>query len=270
VLTRIGASPARRGLLTLPRGHTYLLFAGDARGSIIAEVGASERRRQVSVRAGRYFVRGRAADHLLEGTVVIREGERREIAAAALTRVAYARLVRKGGGLARLAHGPVAGYRMRLPLAAGASACHGVTAGWSFDMSRYSITPRLSACRGAFANQTLRATEDEVAAGARLAHAWDLPGVTLDLGVELGAAVIRQTFATRGVAPDRLTAAGRVGVGAAASRDIARGWYASVELGGETYLLEQQEGSGSRADLGLATPFVGVVLVGVGTRLISP
>lgn len=249
---------------------TFLLFAGDARGPVVAEVGAADRQRQVSVRAGRYFVRGRAADHLLEGTVVVREGQRLAVSERALTRVAYARLVRKGGDLVRLAHGPVAGYRLRLPLAAGASACHGVAAGWSFDMHRFSITPRLSACRGEVANEILRAIEDEIAAGARVTHAWDLPWLTVDLGVELGAAVLRQRYSTRGESPDRLTAAGRVGVGLAASRDIAGGWYASVELGGETYLFEGQEGSGTQAETGLETPFVGVLLVGVGRRLALP
>lgn len=36
------------------------------------------------------------------------------------------------------------------------------------------------------------------------------------------------------------------------------------------YAYEQQEGSGSQTEVGLATPFVGVVLAGIGTRLALP
>jgi hypothetical protein len=270
VLSRFAASGRGRALLTLPPGHTFLLFAGDASGPVIAEVGAADRQRQVSVRAGRYFIRGRATDHLLEGTVDVRDGQRLAISDGALTRVAYARLVRKGGGLLRLVHGPLAGYRLRTPLAAGASACHGVVAGWSFDMARFSITPRLSACRGEFANQILRATEYEVAAGARLAHAWDLPWLTIDVGLELGWAVLRQTYATSREAPDNLTAAGRSGLGLAASRDIGGAWYASVELAGEMYLFEGEKRTGQELETALETPFVGALLVGIGTRLALP
>jgi hypothetical protein len=268
-LSRFGAG-GQRGLLTLPPGHTFLLFAGDASGPVVAEVSAADRQRQVSVRAGRYFIRGRATDHLLEGTVDVHEGQKLAVSDRALTRVAYARLVRKGGGLVRLVHGPVAGYRLRMPLAAGASTCHGVAAGWSFDMHHFSITPRLSACRGELANQTLRATEHELAAGARLAHAWDMPWLTMDLGLELGWAVLRQTYATAGEAPDNLTAAGRIGVGLAASREIGGAWYATVELAGEVYLFEGEKRTGTERETALETPFVGALLVGIGTRLALP
>ena len=273
-LSRLVASARRRGLLTLPVGRTYLLFAGDATGPVVAELGAADRQRQVSVRAGRYFVRGRAADHLLEGTVVLRAGERLAVADQSLKRVAYARLVRKGGGLVRLAHGPLVAYRVHSPLTAGTSACHGLAAGWSIDLARYSITPRVSMCRGGFSNQTLRATEDEADAGVRFSHAWDLPWLTVDLGVELGGALIQQSFETRGVAPDNLTAAGRIGAGLGARRDLARGWYASLELGGESYLFKAEESTASGAGAGPATRFsgalVGTMLLGVGTYLTAP
>ena len=189
---------------------------------------------------------------------------------SALTRVAYARLVRKGTHLASVAHGPVAGYRLRTSLDGGWAPCHGLSAGWSIDRARYTISPRLSACRGGYTNDTLRATEDEVAAGVRLAHAWDLPWFALDVGVELGAALVRQSFATRGVAPTHVTGAGRLGSSLTASRDLARGWYASVEVGAETYVFEEQDGSGADASASLATPLVGVMLVSVGARVTLP
>jgi hypothetical protein len=51
-------------------GSFFLVMQGGAGGPVVADVGARDVERGVSLRAGRYFVRARALDHLLEGTVV--------------------------------------------------------------------------------------------------------------------------------------------------------------------------------------------------------
>jgi hypothetical protein len=97
ILTRPAAAAADRGEVTFPDGRTYMLLAGSAKGAVVAEVGDGAARRTINVRAGTYFVRGRGPDDLLEGTITVAAGKTLTVAEAGLARVAYARLVRKGG-----------------------------------------------------------------------------------------------------------------------------------------------------------------------------
>lgn len=78
-------------------------------------------------------------------------------------------------------------------------------AGYNVAFSSLGITPRVSACHSSFSNATLSADVDELGIDLRLYHAWDLPIVTVDLGVSLGASLFRQTFHTPGFARDRQT-----------------------------------------------------------------
>jgi len=59
----------------------------------------------------------------------------------------------------------------------------------------------------------MREPADELTLELRLAHAWDLPFVTLDLAAAAGGGVLHQTFVSSGVAPPRLSATALVGIG---------------------------------------------------------
>ena len=85
-----------RARLSFPEGRTYLVFAGGPDGAVVSEVRVRDVARTVNVRLGRYFVRARARDHLLEGTITVGSGGTRRVDDRALTRVEYARLARKG------------------------------------------------------------------------------------------------------------------------------------------------------------------------------
>jgi hypothetical protein len=121
-----------RALVTFPAGRDYLILKGEAEGNVVAEVGARGAERRVSLRPGRYFVRGRGPDQLLEGTVIVRSAPLQTLDESALERVEYARLVRKGVGDRRRADSIEVGYTLRTPLWSGASACQGLVAG-GFD-----------------------------------------------------------------------------------------------------------------------------------------
>ena len=58
-----------RSTLVFPAGRTYVVMAGNDRGPVVGEVSDVARARRMSVRAGRYFVRGRTSDALLEGEI---------------------------------------------------------------------------------------------------------------------------------------------------------------------------------------------------------
>jgi len=247
-----------RGLLVFPAGHDYLVMQGGPTGAVVADVGARDAERQVSLRAGRYFVRARAADHLLEGTAVVRESERTAIDERALDRVEYARLVRKGGGERRRSDRLELGYTIRSALWSDASACQGATLGWAMDLPALSLGARGIACRGGARNAFVDATHDQLGGELRAVRAWDVGGVTLSGGALVGASLLIQRFS--GTAPARLSAAGVAGLTAAATYDVAPRAYVTAELDGVTTFFRQDEMSG--AGLRAAFALRGNVLVG--------
>src|SRR5207302_922180 len=97
-LSTLESRAPNRAWVELPEGRTWLLFQGSEEGAVIGEVGARDRSRRLNVRAGRYFVRGRGADVLLEGAFDAPAGSSLRLDEARLERTQYARLVRKGGG----------------------------------------------------------------------------------------------------------------------------------------------------------------------------
>ena len=232
-----------RATLVFPIGRDYLIFRESASGAVVGEVTGPTTARRMRLRPGRYFVRGRAADHVVEGNVTLSEGQTLEVDDALLHRIAYARLVRKGGSDLHAVNGPLAGYTLRTPLANGARICNGAFAGYAFVFASLSVTPRVDACSSAFDQESLHANANEYGGDLRLAHAWDLPLVTLDVGLTVGASLLRQTFSTSGIAPTRNTVAARSSIGGALTMDIAAGFYLLADVAAETYLFQLQETS---------------------------
>ncbi len=104
-----------------------------------------------------------------------------QIADDRLHKVAYARLVRKGGADVTNVHGPVAGYTVRSAMNNSTTPCHGAFVGYDLAFSSLGVTPRVSACHSSFSNATLAADVDELGIDLRVYRAWDLPIVTVDL-----------------------------------------------------------------------------------------
>ena len=75
VLTRPGTVGPLRAVVRVPDGRDVLVLAGSADGPVIAEVGVHDTTRRVNVRAGRYFIRERGEQHLLEGTIALAAGD---------------------------------------------------------------------------------------------------------------------------------------------------------------------------------------------------
>jgi len=263
VLTTVDPRSRERATLTFPEGRSYLVMQGDAAGAVVGEVGARDRTRRLSVRPDRYFVRGRGPDHLLEGTITVAAGETRRLDDRDLERIEYARLVRKGAPDATAAHGPQAGYQLRSPVN-GATFCHGVFAGYAVELRHLSVVPRVAACHSTFDNDGLHADANEIGAHLTLAHAWDLPVVTVGVGVTLGASLLRQTFTVAGIAPDRNSLAGQVGASLGVEYDLPRGFYLLSDASAESYVFRRQDPDGR---VGLAAAFAIRGTLAVGKRL---
>jgi hypothetical protein len=241
VLTRPGATEHNRGRLVFPRDIGFLVMGDSEHGPVVAEVSATDGGRALSVRPGRYFVRGRASDALLEGTVAVAADESRTVEPAALQRVAYARLVRKGARASGLAQSPQIGVtvRSRLPNAAGP--CWGPTVGYRVELASVSLAGRLGWCMSGFDNTALRARTDEYSLGLSVEHAWDFSYFSVSAALGAGAAVTNQSFETTGVAPGRHSPSGFALAGIGASRDIGRRCYLGVDARAELHLLNLQD-----------------------------
>ena len=256
VLTSPVAHDAERGALRFPVGLDYLVFADSENGPVVAEVSAPDLRRQISVKPGRYFVRGRATTHLLEGTVRVNREEQLEVSDAALQRVEYARLVRKGGHQERAVHGPLAAYAFRTALSNSRGPCHGLIVGYAWVKEALTLSPRLGYCQSEFSNAQLSARVETLTAGLRVAHTWDLPVVSLDAAASLGAAYHRQSFETHGSAPVRPILGAFSGIDAGASAELGVGFALFAETGLESHLFAVERSATGSSEIAASWAFV--------------
>lgn len=260
VLTRVRAVSRGRARLSFPEGRTYLVFADGSNGAMVAEVGVADGTRNINVAAGRYFVRGRGRDYLLEGVVRVRSGEIHVVADGELSRVEYARLVRKGGGPRVVAHGPHVGYQLRSPITRDAGLCHGGRLGYPIETRWVTFTPRVGMCRASFSADRVEVVATEIDLDASLAYVFDVPIVSLGLGIGGGVSYFRQTFSTDGQAPPRNSIAGHVDAVASLTWDLPRGFYVLTDVAGQVYAIRAQDSSGAEPVLRATftvRPFVG-------------
>jgi hypothetical protein len=226
--------------LTFPSGKAYLVFSGSERGPVVGEVSAQAASRTIAVRPGTYFIRARALDHLLEGTLEVSAGSAVTLDESSLKRADYARLVRKGGAEAGLSHGPRAGYSFRTPIVSGASLCHGATAGWAIASEYLEVEPAVGFCRGTLEHERLEATQDDVMGLISAAYVFDVPVVSFALGLAVGGGVLHQSFETAGVAPARTSSFGRLGAFGRVDVDLTEGFYLGARVEAETTVFQMQ------------------------------
>ena len=227
-----------RALVHLPAGRSYLLLRDGPEGPVVAEVGARDQVRRISVAAGRYFVRGRAPSYLLEGIVQLSGGDERTIADGQLDRIEYARFVRKGATDLRAVHGPQAGLRSRSAVFAGAS-CMGPYLGYAWETRHFDLIPRLGLCRAldqsvgdsALGRDPRVVRASEIDLGVRLARTWDVSRLALSIGVAPGVALVSDAAEVEGGVSQRYRTVGVLGSTVGIAMDVSGPLYASVEIG---------------------------------------
>jgi Caspase domain len=265
VLTTLEVNAPTRAWVELPAGRTWLLFQGSQDGAVVGEVGARDRARRLSLRAGRYFARGRAPDVLLEGSFEAPPGGTLTLDESRLERTEYARLVRKGGGGASAVSSIEVEGRLRSSLRDGAGACPGAALGVAIALRSVTLKPRLGWCRGAFSNPGIAATVDQLDLELSAVHVRDLRVVSIELGVTVGGALLLQRFQTQGLAPPRRTAALQLSPTIGIARDVSRRGYVFVLGSASTYLFRSESSATGQAVFGPS--FALRVGVGAGMRL---
>jgi hypothetical protein len=221
------------------------LLRDGADGTVVGEVGALDRRRMLSVRPGRYFVRGRGRDELFEGRFELSAGSSTHVDLRALDRVAYARLVRKGAGTRPISHALSVGSWLRSALTNADGPCSGGHAGYAAELEHFGLRARAGACTSRFENGRIAAITNEFDLELRFTHSWDLAPFALDVGLGGGAALFTQRFETRGEAPARNSLSPYALIGAGASYALGRGYALGVDVSGETHLLRFEPDSRS-------------------------
>ena len=265
VLSTLASDAPSRAFVTLPQGRTWLLFHGSEEGAVVAEVSARDKSRRLSVRAGRYFVRGRGPDVLLEGSFDAPAGEAVTLDESTLQRTAYARLVRKGGGALGSVASVEASGRVRSSLSDDTGACAGGAVGVAVALRSLTFTPRFGWCRSGFSNPGISATVDEYDFELSAAHVWDLRVISLEIGVTAGGSFLHQRFHTNGIAAPRTTAALQLSPSLGASHDLGERAYLIVLLSGSTFLFRSENSLTGRASF--APSFAIRTSLGVGFRL---
>ena len=238
VLTRPAAFEARRATLQFQPGFSYLVMRESADGAVVAEVDRHTPRPTLSLRPGSYFVRARGSDVMYEGPLVAAVGTTVNVALDALSRIEYARLVRKGRGTLELAQGIEAGASIRSVLPNAQTLCAGAFAGYAANFSSFSMHIRLSACHSAFDNQLVQSSVNAYDLSLRFSHAWDVSALALEVGLGGGLSLFTQAFDARGRAPDLHTLAPFLAI--ATSAVVDTGWsgtYLRLDLAAETLFI---------------------------------
>ncbi|HET7825490.1 MAG TPA: caspase family protein [Anaeromyxobacter sp.] len=265
VLATLAPRSPDRAWLEFPAGRTWLLLISSRDGAVVGEVGAADRARRLSVRAGRYFVLGRGPDVLLEGPLEAPAGGAVAVDESRLARTAYARLVRKGEGMASAVASVEIASRVRGALLNERGPCPGVAAGVPIALHSLTVTPRLGWCRSGFRQPGLSATADAFDVELTAAHVWDLRALSIEVGLTVGGAVFHQAFRTAGSAPPRTTAALQLSPTAGVTHDIGARGYAFASVQAATYLFRSRSTATGRESFGPS--FAPSVAVGGGFRL---
>ncbi len=235
-------SVANRAVVELPENRAWLLFQNSEDGPVVGEVGARDKARRLSMRAGHYYVRGRGPDVLLEGAFDAPAGGVVRVDESRLERTQYARLVRKGGGPFDAVTSVEAEGRMRSSLQDDSGVCGGAAIGLAIALRPVTITPRFGWCRSQFTNPGIRAWLDQYDLEVNAAHVWDLRVVSLEIGLTAGGALLVQRFRTQGYAPPRRTAALQLSPTAGITREFGRA-YLFFTGSAPTYLFRTEQSS---------------------------
>ena len=200
----------RRGLGTLQftDAGRYVVHRVEASGvnPVVAEVAARSGGAQVALPEGNYEIILRNPDHLLQGTADVRDGALVTISADKMQRSDYARLVRKGGEIARVwsllayggAHSAIFGLQGPSPtnFAPSFGERHlGPALGLSLrrDGRRLSLEARVTWERNhQFTEKQFTLDTQMFTGGVAALRAMDIGPVTFALGGEAGILLMRQ------------------------------------------------------------------------------
>ncbi len=268
-MTHLGDGRAQLGSLALGEPGTYLLFEDREGGSLVAEVAVEPGGAELLLPPGRYFVQRRGARSYREYRLGLEAGARAGLESLDYEDVAYARLLRKGGGEA------VSWQRLgvfgtaRGPLVPGAGVTPGLAIGWGIDLAWLSFGLQGRWGRSAFTSVdgALAVTGSELALRGVAERYLDTDWGSLSLGLVLEGARHAQSFTTDGVAPERVAWAFGFGGLVAWEHGLWDRLLVRVEGGPLTHVLPRaRPAAGATTTVTTETPLTWWSAVGLGWR----
>jgi hypothetical protein len=261
-LTHPAAASGTRGTLQLPPDLAFLVMQEHSDGAVIAELGAKDSTRSLSLRAGRYFVRGRGRDVLLEGSLVLAASQTLALDAKSLDRVQYARLVRKGGQGPRYGHALDIGPLLQSYATGPTTPCWGGSVGYALELEPLSVGFRLGACGMQTSNDLVRAQSYVYDGSLSGTYTWDLRHVSIGAGLAAGLAITHQSFETRGRAPDRASSSPYVALLADLTISLYGPWFMRLHTRAATELAQIQAAANTPSEMRILLGLRASLLVG--------
>jgi hypothetical protein len=193
VITQPGMADPRFGALRFREPGAYVVHQGERSGRVVAEVDSAKGQRRIVLAPGQYFVVRRFPDYLLEGRYVTREAQTTDVVSAAMRRVDFAQVVRKGGTQRQAAWSwfSEVGWRTSV-MSLGQQT--GFAWGLRWDLPLYSFELRLGSAVSDHQNPFGDLTSTETFGTVAALKAFDLGMFTAAVGLEVGGAWWHQSY----------------------------------------------------------------------------
>lgn len=135
------------------------------------------------------------------------------------------------------------GLRVRSALPHEERACIGATLGYALQLEQFGIGLRASGCGSGFDNAVVSADSTATDLELEVAHLWDLDwarGLSVELGLALGASLWSQHFDSSGDAPSRQSVSPFSAIVVGAGFDLGAGVQLGAQVAAETHFLRIQ------------------------------
>ena len=269
VLAYLQDQKRRFGRLKLDKPGAYLVYAGSANGQLAAEVQVQPRGSVLVLQPDRYFVQRRASRSYREYQVELSAGQTVGLSGQPYREYTYARLLRKGGGQARVVQALSIASALRGPLVSGQSILPQALIGYGLDFPWFSSTLQLRFGHGPIdaPDSAIGIRQTEAGLRLRVERYIDFDRFSVSLGVFVEGALMLQTFDSAGDAPSRSSWSFAFGGLAATEYQLSRSWALRAEVGPISTLLRKATvRSGAISGRDLASPLTWWFSLGAARR----
>ncbi len=231
----------KTGRLRLGEPGEYLIRRGSEGGEVVAELNVLHTGALIAMAGGRYFVQLRKRDHYREFQVVVKRGMVATVDTNAGRRVAYARLVRKGGEHQSISHQVYSRVGVRGALLRGGQASPSLVLGYQFDLPAMSFSVRARFGQDGRRDLTdgLQLQQRDWALGVVAQHFFDYEFASVGVGAITEAVQFRQSFSGSTSMSPRNSLALSFGALLTVERAVSRRLVFSLEGGPVTYLMRK-------------------------------
>jgi hypothetical protein len=239
ILTRVSHYGQGLGQLTLRERGTYLVFEGNDRGSILADLTVDEPTRLV-LPQGTYFLRLRRSDAFYETSLQIVSGQETRPIIGQMTRVPYGTVVRRGATDA-----PASAYALVVAAALAGEILDGTGPvgaghlGLRIDrrVATFELAMRYGRSRGG--NDVVILEQHLLGLELSARRLFELGRLSLGPGIRAGLDGVRQSFVAETIVPARQSVLGRAGVLGHVEFSLATRMGLFAEVGVDVHGLER-------------------------------